>query len=134
MLNCKQKKKHLEINPTHHQFLLTSTKYASEIKICELAHGYNKLAKKKNGEEFMLSPFAPSSLPMHLSDSEYTQKPTISRVNDNFHCQKEPQSLSNHRLNAHHGQKLTPSSSGIENEEQERQYAKRMLKKREAKK
>ena len=34
----------------------------------------------------MLSPFAPSSLPMHLSDSEYTQKPTISRVNDNFAC------------------------------------------------
>ena len=75
MLNCKQKKKHLEQFPTHQKFLLTSTKYASEVKICELAHGYNKLAQKKNGEEFMLSPFAPSNLPMHLSDSEYISKP-----------------------------------------------------------
>lgn len=98
------------MNPTHHQFLLTSTKYASEIKICELAHGYNKLAKKKNGEEFMLSPFAPSTLPMHLSDSEYIQKPTISKVSDNFHCSKEPQSLSNHRLKNNNGTKNAPSS------------------------
>jgi len=58
----------------------------------------------------MLSPFAPSTLPMHLSDSEYIQKPTISKVSDNFHCSKEPQSLSNHRLKNNNGTKNAPSS------------------------
>jgi hypothetical protein len=42
--------------------MLTASKYASEIKICDLAIGYNKIAIKKNGEEFMLSPFAPPNL------------------------------------------------------------------------
>jgi hypothetical protein len=63
MLNCKQKIKHLKQFPSHKQFLLTSTQYASELKICELAYGYNKLIKKTDGEEFMISPFAPVNLP-----------------------------------------------------------------------
>ena len=49
--------------PEHKSYLLTSTQYASELKICELAHGYNKLVKKSDGEEFMISPFAPVNLP-----------------------------------------------------------------------
>lgn len=63
MLNCKQKIKHLKLYPDHKAYLLTSTQYASELKICELAHGYNKLVRKSDGEEFMISPFAPISLP-----------------------------------------------------------------------
>ena len=63
MLNCKQKIKHLKAYPDHKQHLLTSTQYASENKICELANGYNKLIKKSDGEEFMISPFAPIHLP-----------------------------------------------------------------------
>ena len=63
MLNCKQKIKHLKAFPDHKQYLLTSTQYASELKISELAYGYNKLIKKSDGEEFMISPFAPVHLP-----------------------------------------------------------------------
>ena len=63
MLNCKQKIKHLKQNPDHNKYLLTSTQYASELKICELAHGYNKLIKKSDGEEYMISPFTPINLP-----------------------------------------------------------------------
>ena len=37
MLNCKQKIKHLKAYPEHKQFLLTSTQYASEHKIIDLA-------------------------------------------------------------------------------------------------
>ena len=37
MLNCKQKIKHLKLFPDHKQLLLTSTQYASDQKICELA-------------------------------------------------------------------------------------------------
>ena len=58
MLNCKHKIKHIKSYPDHKDFLLTSTRYASEDKICELAQGYNKLVKKKDGGEYMLSPFA----------------------------------------------------------------------------
>lgn len=43
--------------------MLTSTQYASELKICELAQGYNKLVRKSDGEEYMISPFAPVNLP-----------------------------------------------------------------------
>ena len=57
-LNCKQKTRHLVHFPDHKAFLLTSTKYASEEKICELAQGYSKIFIK-NGEEYMISPFAP---------------------------------------------------------------------------
>ena len=64
MLNCKQKIKHLKLNPDHKAYLLTSTQYASELKICELAQGYNKLIKKSDGEEYMISPFAPVNLPL----------------------------------------------------------------------
>lgn len=64
MLNCKQKIKHLKQNPDHKAFLLTSTQYASEQKICELAQGYDKLIKKADGEEYMISPFAPVNLPL----------------------------------------------------------------------
>ena len=63
MLNCKQKIKHLKSYPDHKPYLLTSTQYASEQKICELAQGYNKLIKKADGEEYMISPFAPGNLP-----------------------------------------------------------------------
>lgn len=63
MLNCKQKIKHLKSYPDHKPFLLTSTQYASEHKISELAQGYNKLIKKSDGEEYMISPFAPVNLP-----------------------------------------------------------------------
>ena len=63
MLNCKQKIKHLKLHPDHKSYLLTSTQYASELKICELAQGYNKLVKKSDGEEYMISPFAPVNLP-----------------------------------------------------------------------
>ena len=42
--------------------MLTSTQYASEQKICELAQGWNKLIKK-DGDEYMVSPFAPLNLP-----------------------------------------------------------------------
>ena len=80
MLNCKQKKKHLEDCPNHSKYLLTSTKYATESKICELAHAFNKMAKKRNGEEFMLSPFAPPMLPLMLNDGDFIQKPTISKI------------------------------------------------------
>jgi len=62
MLNCKQKIKHLKAFPDHKTYLLTSTQYASEEKICELAQGYNKLFKKNDGEEYMISPFAPLNL------------------------------------------------------------------------
>ena len=64
MLNCKQKIKHLKSNPDHKTYLLTSTQYASEQKICELAQGYNKLIKKADGQEYMISPFAPVNLPL----------------------------------------------------------------------
>lgn len=64
MLNCKQKIKHLKLNPDHKAYLLTSTQYASELKICELAQGYNKLIRKSDGEEYMISPFAPVNLPL----------------------------------------------------------------------
>ena len=77
MLNCKQKKKHLIDFPSHHSFLLSSTKYASDGKICELAHLYSKVAIKKNGEEFILSPFSMSNVPIQLNDSEYIQKPIV---------------------------------------------------------
>ena len=63
MLNCKQKIKHLKSNPDHKPYLLTSTQYASELKICELAQGYNKLVRKSDGGEYMISPFAPVNLP-----------------------------------------------------------------------
>ena len=63
MLNCKQKIKHLKNQPAHKEFLLTSTQYASEQKICELAIGYNKLFKKNDGHDYIISPFAP----VHLS-------------------------------------------------------------------
>ena len=33
--------------------------YASEQKICELAVGYNKLVRKNDGQEYLISPFAP---------------------------------------------------------------------------
>ena len=36
---------------------MTSTQYASEAKICELAYGYNKMVKK-DGDEYMYSPFS----------------------------------------------------------------------------
>lgn len=42
---------------------MTSTQYASEQKICELAQGWNKLVRKTDGEEYMISPFAPLNLP-----------------------------------------------------------------------
>ena len=64
MLNCKQKIKHLKVFPDHKAYLLTSTQYASELKICELAQGYNKLIKKSDGFEYMISPFAPVNLPL----------------------------------------------------------------------
>ena len=64
MLNCKQKIKHLKLNTDHKQYLLTSTQYASELKICELAQGYNKLIRKSDGQEYMISPFAPVNLPL----------------------------------------------------------------------
>ena len=71
MLNCKQKIKHLKLFPDHKSFLLTSTQYASELKICELAQGYNKLVKKMDGHEYMISPFAPINLPvLEKSDIE----------------------------------------------------------------
>ena len=63
MLNCKQKKKHIEQYPSHSVYLLTSTKYASEQKICELAHRLDKLVKKSDGQEYLISPFAPCNLP-----------------------------------------------------------------------
>lgn len=63
MLNCKQKIKHLKSYPDHKEFLLTSTQYASEQKICELAHLHGMLIKKVDGEEYMISPFAPVNLP-----------------------------------------------------------------------
>ena len=59
MLNCKQKNRHLKLHPSHKAFLATSTKYASEEKICELGVGYNKLVRKNDGEEYLISPFAP---------------------------------------------------------------------------
>jgi hypothetical protein len=34
------------------------------LKICELAQGYNKLIRKNDGEEYMISPFAPVNLPL----------------------------------------------------------------------
>jgi len=71
MLNCKQKIKHLKLYPDHKSYLLTSTQYASELKICELAHGYNKLVTKNSGEEFMISPFAPVNLPQLNRDEVY---------------------------------------------------------------
>jgi hypothetical protein len=44
--------------PNHHDFILTSQKYASETKICELAHCYNHFVKDtKTGEEYIRSPF-----------------------------------------------------------------------------
>ena len=33
-------------------------------KICELAQGYDKLIKKADGQEYMISPFAPVNLPL----------------------------------------------------------------------
>ena len=51
MLNCKQKIRPLKRQPGHKAFLVTSTQYASEQKICELAVGYNKLVRKNDGEE-----------------------------------------------------------------------------------
>ena len=68
MLNCKQKIKHLKGFPDHKAYLLTSTQYASELKICELAQGYNKLIKKNDGYEYMISPFAPVNLPLLNKD------------------------------------------------------------------
>lgn len=62
MLNCKQKIKHLKLFPDHKQHLLTSTQYASDQKICELAQGYNKFVRKSDGEEYIISPFAPMNL------------------------------------------------------------------------
>jgi hypothetical protein len=48
------------LQPSHGDFILTSTKYSSESKICELAHGYNKFIKMENGDEYIHSPFLPS--------------------------------------------------------------------------
>ena len=69
MLNCKQKIKHLKKQPDHKEYLLTSTQYASEQKICELAQGYNKLIKKADGQEYMLSPFAPVIMPLLMTEN-----------------------------------------------------------------
>jgi hypothetical protein len=74
MLNCKQKIKHLKQHPDHKAYLLTSTQYASEQKICELAQGYDKLIKKNDGEEYLISPFAPVNLPL-LNEQNYGQFP-----------------------------------------------------------
>lgn len=38
--------------------MLTSSKFASEIKICEIANAFDKFITKPNGDEFMLSPFS----------------------------------------------------------------------------
>ena len=57
MLNCKQKIKHLKQYPEHKAYLLTSTQYASEVKICQLATENNKLIKHSDGEEYIVSPF-----------------------------------------------------------------------------
>ncbi len=59
MLNCKQKIKHLKSFPDHEQYLLTSTKYASDTQILSLAQACNKLVTKDE-EEFIISPFGPS--------------------------------------------------------------------------
>ena len=57
MLNCKQKIKHLRQFPEHKQQLLTSTQYASEQKICELALKHGKLLRQPDGSECLVSPF-----------------------------------------------------------------------------
>ena len=54
-------------------YLLTSTQYASEQKICELAQGYNKLVKKSDGQEYMISPFAPVNLPL-LTEANFSHQ------------------------------------------------------------
>ena len=44
--------------PNHNDFILTSHNYASETKICELAHCYNHFVKDtKTGDEYIRSPF-----------------------------------------------------------------------------
>lgn len=68
----------------------------------------------------MLSPFAPSSLPLHLSDSEYVYKPAITRTNDNIPFWNEPQSLSNHCMKAHQVKKELESSSEDDSEVEQR--------------
>jgi hypothetical protein len=62
MFNCKQRKKHIEEQPDHAYSLLTSTQFASDEKICELANAFNKFITKPNGEEFMYSPYTPPSI------------------------------------------------------------------------
>lgn len=75
MLNCKQKNKHLEKFPDHKEYLLTSTLYASEQKILELAQGYNKLIKKADGEEYMYSPFTKLIMPLMAEENASEIKP-----------------------------------------------------------
>jgi len=57
MLNCKQKVKHLKKMPKHGDYLITSTKYASESQILELARAHNKIHLKDDGEEYLVSPY-----------------------------------------------------------------------------
>ena len=57
MLNCKRKVKHNQTFPEHKEFLHTSTQYCSEAKMCELALRYNKMFKKEDGNEYIISPF-----------------------------------------------------------------------------
>ncbi len=38
-------------------FLITSTKYASESQILELARAHNKIYVKSDGEEYLISPY-----------------------------------------------------------------------------
>lgn len=60
MLNCKQKIKHLKIDPTHETFFLTSTKYATETQILELATARDKIIIDEHGDEFFISPYGSS--------------------------------------------------------------------------
>ena len=47
MFNCKQKVKHAQKFPDHQQYVLTSSQYAFEAKIVELAIGCGKLVEKE---------------------------------------------------------------------------------------
>ena len=121
MLNCKQKIKHLKINPDHKAYLLTSTQYASEQKICELAQGYNKLIKKTDGEEYMISPFSPINMAL-LNESNYNMLnggPTI--VNHNNPIQNIQNSPKNYQTHSNMTPQITMDSEIGDSKEQKMQ-------------
>mmetsp|Transcript_18984 Transcript_18984/g.13778 ORF Transcript_18984/g.13778 Transcript_18984/m.13778 type:complete len:87 (+) Transcript_18984:247-507(+) len=60
--------------PKHGDFLITSTKYASESQILELARAHNKIHVREDGEEYLVSPYGGTLAETILEHEESEEK------------------------------------------------------------